>query len=78
MSFELTDLYSDGSSSCCDALVIDPSGENVEGRCDDCGEMCSIVTEESYMQECKDIGEHMKHIYSEDGFDKCYNCGGKE
>ena len=30
-------------SSCCSAAVSDPSGEGIEGRCTDCGEMCSIV-----------------------------------
>lgn len=77
MSFELTDLYATGSSSCCDASVIDPSGEELEGVCGDCGEHCGIVTEESYRQECIDTNEHMKHIYSEGGYDLCFNCGGK-
>ena len=33
-------------SSCCSAAVSDPSGEGVEGRCADCGEMCQIVSED--------------------------------
>jgi len=30
-------------SFCCSAAVIDPSGENIEGICSDCGEHCGIV-----------------------------------
>lgn len=33
-------------SSCCSTSVSDPSGEGIEGRCTDCGEMCEIVREE--------------------------------
>lgn len=46
MSVEVTDLYAEGMSSCCSATVYDPSGENIEGVCKDCGEHCSIVQEE--------------------------------
>ena len=45
MSYELGDDIADGMSSCCSASVSDPSGENVEGRCNDCQEMCEIITE---------------------------------
>lgn len=40
MSFELSDLYATGTSTCCDAQVY----ENDE-RCADCGEHCGIVNE---------------------------------
>lgn len=30
-------------SNCCSAQVYDPSGEGVEGRCKDCGEMCLMM-----------------------------------
>lgn len=33
-------------SSCCSADYYDPSGEDIEGRCKDCGEMCGIVEAE--------------------------------
>jgi len=46
MSVEIGDDIADGMSSCCSAAVSDPSGENIEGRCMDCKEMCSIETEE--------------------------------
>lgn len=46
MSTEISDLYASGSSSCCDAAVLDPSGEEIDGVCCDCGEHCSIVKEE--------------------------------
>lgn len=46
MSYEPTDDIADGMSSCCSAAVDDPSGENIEGRCRDCHEMCEIINEE--------------------------------
>lgn len=42
MSVELTDLYAAGVSHCCSASVLDPSGQEVEGICCDCGDHCSI------------------------------------
>lgn len=34
-------------SSCCSASVYDPSDEGVEGRCNDCKEMCGIIHEQT-------------------------------
>jgi hypothetical protein len=46
MSVELHDFIdSSGMSDCCSGAVYDPSAEGIEGRCMDCGEMCSIVNE---------------------------------
>lgn len=33
-------------SNCCGASVYDPSGEEIEGRCNLCQEMCGIEYEE--------------------------------
>ncbi len=46
MSVELNDDRAEGVSNCCFAAVSDPSGENIEGRCMDCKEMCAIVSED--------------------------------
>jgi hypothetical protein len=46
MSTELSDIYASGVSSCCYSAVIDPSGEEIEGTCADCGEHCGIESEE--------------------------------
>lgn len=43
MSTELSDIYASGVSNCCSAAVIDPSGEEKEGVCTDCGEHCEII-----------------------------------
>lgn len=50
MSVEIGDYMADGMSSCCSGAVIDPSGENIEGRCKDCGEMCSVVGYETTIE----------------------------
>lgn len=47
MSTELSDLYASGVSNCCYAAVLDPSGEEMEGICRDCGEHCGIEDEET-------------------------------
>ena len=46
MSTELSDIYASGVSNCCSASVIDPSGEEKEGVCADCGEHCGIESED--------------------------------
>jgi hypothetical protein len=40
---ELPDLYADGVGACCSGKVLDMSGENIEGRCNDCGEMTEVI-----------------------------------
>lgn len=42
MSVEITDLYADGVSNCCGAAVLDPSGNDEEGICHQCGEHCGV------------------------------------
>ena len=47
MSYELGDEYGDGSSDCCDAAIIDESGEGIEGVCADCYEHCGYAEVEA-------------------------------
>ena len=35
-------------SDCCNAKVIDPSGEGIEGVCADCGEHCGVVSDSQF------------------------------
>ncbi len=46
MSYEIGDDIAEGMSSCCSAAVSDPSGEGIEGVCQDCYEHCGIESED--------------------------------
>ena len=41
-------------SNCCNAKVIDPSGEGIEGVCADCGEHCGVVSNPTNEQELRE------------------------
>lgn len=55
MSTELSDIYASGISNCCGAAVIDPSGEEKEGVCADCGEHCAIESIKEYWAGLTDL-----------------------
>jgi len=43
MSFEISDMYTEGISDCCGDMVI---GDGEEGTCKRCGEHCSAIVED--------------------------------
>ena len=51
-------------SNCCNAKVIDPSGEGIEGVCADCGEHCEVVSDSQFDETLDEILTHsLKRAY---------------
>ena len=59
-------------SNCCNAKVIDPSGEGIEGVCADCGEHCGVVGDPTNEQELEQILEGLYHAGHTDGLNDVF------